>query len=88
MFGDNCALIGFGLSISDAIVVLTQVGVHMPADPVLAAWTGASAFAISPEYSQQAVTRAQYEELGCDRLLNIAPQPAKSAEIGYYTSSG
>ncbi|EIE26065.1 Actin/actin-like protein [Coccomyxa subellipsoidea C-169] len=65
-----------------------EVGVHMPSDPVLAAWKGASAFATSPDYSQQAITKAHYEEMGYERLLNLAPDAAKAAATGYYTTSG
>ena len=63
-----------------------QVGVHMPADPVLAAWKGASAFGVTAEYSQQAITKAYYDEVGYERLLNLAPEAAKNT--GYYTTSG
>ncbi len=65
-----------------------QVGVYMPSDPVLAAWKGASEFATSPDYSQQAITKAHYEEMGYERLLNLAPDAAKAAATGYYTTSG
>ncbi|KAK9828010.1 hypothetical protein WJX81_008549 [Elliptochloris bilobata] len=41
-----------------------EVAVHMPADPMLAAWQGGSQLAASPEYARRAVTRAEYEERG------------------------
>ncbi|BDA44347.1 Actin-related protein 6 [Coccomyxa sp. Obi] len=65
-----------------------EVGVHMPADPVLAAWKGASAYGMTPEYHQHAISKAHYEEVGCDRLLNLTPGAAKTAATEYYTSSG
>jgi actin-related protein len=40
------------------------LSVATPADPVLCAWEGASAFGASPEYRALAVTKAQYEEQG------------------------
>lgn len=68
-------------------MLVSQVGVHMPADPVLAAWKGASAYGMTPEYHQHAISKACYEEVGCDRLLNLTPGAAKIA-TEYYTSSG
>lgn len=69
-------------------MLVSQVGVHMPADPVLTAWKGASAFGMTPEYHQHSISKAHYEEVGCDRLLNITPGVAKTAATEYYTSSG
>jgi hypothetical protein len=69
-------------------VLCAQVGVHMPSDPVLAAWKGASEFGVSPEYSQQAITKAHYDEVGYERLLNISPEAVKNAGPVYYTTSG
>lgn len=49
-----------------------QVGVHMPADPALAAWKGGSDLGASPGYGQAAISRAAYEECGADYLLGLA----------------
>ena len=51
---------------------VAQVGVHMPADPVLAAWQGASDLGASPAYRHAAVTKAAYDECGAEYLLGIA----------------
>ena len=48
-----------------------QLGVHMPADPVLAAWQGASELAASPAYRRSATTKLAYEECGAEYLLGI-----------------
>lgn len=61
-----------GIGSNDRSLCCGQVGVHMPDDPSLMAWKGASAFAISPEYSHLAVTKAQYEEYGCENLVGVA----------------
>ena len=47
-----------------------QVGVHAPADPVLAAWKGGSRLAASPVYRQRAVTKLQYAEYGAANLIH------------------
>lgn len=77
----------FSSIICDNLLV-SQVGVHMPADPVLAAWKGASAYGMTSDYHQHAISKAHYEEVGCDRLLNLTPGAAKTAVTEYYTSSG
>ena len=41
-----------------------QVGVSKPENPVVAAWQGGSRLGASPQYAQQAMTKAVYEERG------------------------
>ena len=47
-----------------------QVGVHVPSDPILAAWKGGSRLAGSPFYQQRAVTKQQYAEYGAANLIH------------------
>ncbi len=47
-----------------------QLGVHVPSDPILAAWKGGSRLAGSPFYKQRAVTKQQYAEYGAANLIH------------------
>jgi actin-related protein len=44
------------------------LSIRLPAEPHLAAWRGAAAFAAGPGYARVALTRAEYMEHGSARL--------------------
>lgn len=49
-----------------------KINIVMPDNPVTCAWQGGSAFASSSEYSAVAITRADYEEQGFERLQAVS----------------
>jgi actin-related protein len=59
-------------------VCIAQVNVHVPEKPSLLAWRGASMLGSSPAYSELSVTRAQYDEYGCENLVGMANGGIKS----------
>ncbi len=49
-----------------------KVNVSMPENPITCAWRGGSSFASTPDYNAMALTKAEYEEQGVDRLQHMS----------------